>query len=489
MAGAKRLKAKMESNIRATIGRVWGEGLINIASTIVYCYIVTSYNRNPAGGCAMLVGEMSLENIRCFEKINIKFQNYRWITLLSQNGSGKSTILQALALLLAGPEGALKLAPRPVGWLRDEEQAGKISIRVHQSDNDPGKFGSERITKSFGYSYFITGEKRLTVRSKTYTEPGVHEHVEKRLTWLRQNAYVSKGTGWFAVGYGAFRRLTRLSQTIVPSLGPQARFTNFITQFNEDEPLSAFEQWMVYLDYRIAKEKDKESTRQKELGIAAINKLLPESVKYDSVTAEGRILFDVDGMKVPTISLSDGYRSVLALAGDLVWRLIQAFPESKDPLKEEGIVLIDELDIHLHPMWQRDIAGWLRQQFPNLQFIVATHSPLIAAGAGDQALTLRFALKDGKSVVEPVKNISTMNVDRILQSEAFGLVSPYSPQTQQKIDRYDDLLRRGAAATKKERAELEQLSFFMKEARPIGGPPKPGSIEAKMEAYLEKKLK
>lgn len=437
----------------------------------------------------MFVEELSLENIRCFDKVSIKFHDYKWVTLLSQNGSGKSSLLQAMALLLAGPEGALKLAPRPVGWLRDEEQAGKISIRVHQSENDPGKFGSERITKSFGYSYFLTGGKKLSVRNKVYTEPGVHEHVEKRLTWLRQNAYVSKGTGWFAVGYGAFRRLTRSSQIIVPSLEPQARFTNFITQFNEEEPLSAFERWMVYLDYRIAKEKDKEASRQRELGIVAINKLLPELVSFDSVTSEGRILFDVDGIKVPTIALSDGYRSVLALAGDLVWRLIQAFPDSKDPLKEDGVVLIDELDIHLHPMWQRDIAGWLRQQFPNLQFIVATHSPLIAAGAGDQALTLRFTLKDGKSIVESVKNISSMNVDRILQSEAFGLVSPYSPQTQQKIDRYDNLIRKGANTSNKEKEELKQLSLFMERARPIGGPPAPGSLEEKVEAYLAKVLK
>ena len=437
----------------------------------------------------MFVEEMTLENIRCFEKISIKFYNHRWITLLSQNGSGKSTILQAFALLLAGPEGAQKLASRPVGWLRDEEQPGKISIRVHQSECDPGKFGSEKVSKSFGYSYFITGSKKLTVRSKVYTEPGIHEYGEQRLTWLRQNAYVSKGKGWFSVGYGAFRRLTRSNQIIVPSLEPQARFTNFITQFNEEEPLSAFERWMVYLDYRIAKDKDKEAARQKELGIAAINRLLPESVSFDSVTAEGRILFDVEGIKVPTISLSDGFRSVLALSGDLVWRLIQAFPESPDPLKEEGVVLIDELDIHLHPIWQRDIAVWLREQFPNLQFIVATHSPLIAAGAGEQALTLRFGLKDGKSVVEPVKDISAMNVDRILQSQAFGLVSPYSPQTQEKIERYDDLVRKGPNISNKEQTELKQLSLFMEEARPIGGPPKPGSIEAKIEEYLEKKLK
>ena len=436
----------------------------------------------------MLIEELVIDNIRCFEKTTLRFRNRKWITLLSQNGCGKSTVLQSLALLLAGPEGAQKLAPRPVGWLRDEEQPGKLSIKIHQSDGDPGQFGSERVTRSFGYTFFLTGNKRLTIRNKVYTEPGVHESAEKRLTWLRQNAFVSKGLGWFAVGYGAFRRLTRKSEIIVPSLEPQARYTNFFTQFDEDQPLSAFERWMVYLDYRIVKNKDSEAKRQQALGIAAINRLLPEGVRFDSVTAEGRIFFDVEGTKVPTLALSDGYRSVLALAGDLVWRLIQAFPDSNDPLKEVGVVLIDELDIHLHPLWQRDIALWLREQFPNLQFIVATHSPLIAAGAGPEALTLKFSLNEGKGTVEEVPDVSAMNVDRLLQNRAFGLVSPYSPQTQSKIDRYDSLLVKRTKLTPKEKIEFEQLSLFMEEARPIGGPPKPGSLQKRIETYLEKKL-
>ena len=436
----------------------------------------------------MLIEELVIDNIRCFEKTTLRFRNRKWITLLSQNGCGKSTVLQSLALLLAGPEGAQKLAPRPVGWLRDEEQPGKLSIKIHQSDGDPGQFGSERVTRSFGYTFFLTGNKRLTIRNKVYTEPGVHESAEKRLTWLRQNAFVSKGLGWFAVGYGAFRRLTRKSEIIVPSLEPQARYTNFFTQFDEDQPLSAFERWMVYLDYRIVKNKDSEAKRQQALGIAALNRLLPEGVRFDSVTAEGRIFFDVEGTKVPTLALSDGYRSVLALAGDLVWRLIQAFPDSNDPLKEVGVVLIDELDIHLHPLWQRDIALWLREQFPNLQFIVATHSPLIAAGAGPEALTLKFSLNEGKGTVEEVPDVSAMNVDRLLQNLAFGLVSPYSPQTQGKIDRYDSLLVKRTRLTPKEKTEFEQLSLFMEEARPIGGPPKPGSLQKRIETYLEKKL-
>jgi hypothetical protein len=315
------------------------------------------------------------------------------------------------------------------------------------------------------------------------------ENVERRLSWLRQNAFTSTGTGWFASGYGAFRRLTRSSQIIVPSLQPQARSTNFITQFNEDDPLTAFETWILYLDYRISKSGDEEARRTTEIGIAAINQLLPEGVEFDSVSSEGRICFKIGGTVVPTIALSDGYRSILALAGDLVWRLTLAFPDSENPLKEEGVVLIDELDIHLHPLWQRWIAEWLRNQFPNLQFIVATHSPLIAAGAGEDALTLKFSIEEGKSVVRSVSDIAAMNVDRILQSEAFGLGSPYSPETQRKIERYDSLVRKGGKRAPQEEKELKQLSLFMEEARPIGGPPVPGSLDAQIEDYLQQAVK
>ena len=374
----------------------------------------------------MWVEELTLENIRCFESQAIRFGTpngsyCRWVTFLSENGGGKSTALQSLALLLAGPEGAQLLLPRPLGWLRDEEKVGKISVRIHQDQNDPNKHGTVKIKRSFGYSYSITGSQPLTVNHRPYSDAAIVPSGQKTLTWLRENAFATKGKGWFAVGYGAFRRLTRSSQILVPSLEHQARYTNFTTQFDESKPLSAFEQWLVYLDYRIAKENDEASRKQKDLGVEAINRVLPQGATFDSVRSDGNILFSIHGQKVPTIALSDGYRSVLAFVGDLVWRLLLAFPESDTPLEEHGVVLIDELDIHLHPTWQRDIAGLLRGLFPHLQFIVASHSPLIAAGAGEDALTLRFILEDKITAVETVYNLAAMNVDRILMSEAFGL--------------------------------------------------------------------
>jgi predicted ATP-binding protein involved in virulence len=131
----------------------------------------------------------------------------------------------------------------------------------------------------------------------------------------------------------------------------------------------------------------------------------------------------------------------------------------------------------------------LQEQFPNLQFIVATHSPLIASGAGENALTLKFAMYEDKAIIEKVSGISALSVDYVLRSPAFGLVSSYSPITQRKIDQYDSLLSKMDNLDKDEKKRFRQLQLFIQETRPFGGPPAPGSLEAKVDDYLEKHLK
>ena len=247
---------------------------------------------------------------------------------------------------------------------------------------------------------------------------------------------------------------------------------------------------MVYLDYRLAKDtSDKEAEKMKKIGEEAIIKLLPGDVKIAGVTTAGLIEVLVDDQKVPTISLSDGFRSVIALAGDLIWRLLQAFPDLDDPTQASGVVLIDELDIHLHPSWQREIAGWLQQVFPNLQFFVATHSPLVAAGAGQEALTLRLNIVDGQLQIGEIPYIDlAADVDRTLRSPAFGLQSTYSPPTEKKIQRYHELKRKNGNLASGERQEYEQLQLFMKEVQPFGDRVNPNSLDARIDAFLEERL-
>ncbi len=434
----------------------------------------------------MWVEEIRLENIKCFDNQTIKMGTnkaaHKWITLLGENGTGKTTVLNALALLLAGPEGAKQLLNRPEGWLKDESKFGKISITIHQDENDENKFGGDKAQRTkFGYTYFITGSKKISIRNKEYTDPTIVENSDKILTWLRNNVLIPKGKTWFAAGYGAFRRLTRENRIFTPTLQSPSRFSNFFTQFQEDKSLEAFETWLVHIDYKLAKNpNDKIASHQKNLGIKAINELLPENNFFSRIDENGKIWFNINGTEVSTIALSDGFRSIMALAGDLIWRLIEAFPESEDALKEKGVVLIDELDIHLHPIWQRDIALKLQSIFPNLQFIVATHSPLVALGAGEKAVTYSFVKQGEKIEIQPIPDIYKYSVDEVLTSPAFNLVSEFSPQVQKKIERYEEL----KAIKKRDNAqgeEYEQLTLFVRDIIIEKTP-----LQKEINAYIQK---
>ena len=103
-----------------------------------------------------------------------------------KTGGGKITALQALGLLLAGPEGAQRLLPRPVGWLRDETKPGKVMTRIHQDDNDPGQHGIDKVRRVFGYSYTLTGSQPQTINNKLYTEPTIVPSGQRVLSWLRE---------------------------------------------------------------------------------------------------------------------------------------------------------------------------------------------------------------------------------------------------------------------------------------------------------------
>ena len=105
------------------------------------------------------------------------------------------------------------------------------------------------------------------------------------------------------------------------------------------------------------------------------------------------------GVDLQIDQLSGGYKAVLSVIADIAKRLSMANPDSQNPLEEDAVILIDELDLHLHPKWQKEIVDDLKRTFPNCQFIVSTHSPFVIQSLNAEELfdikTMQYAGEEG----------------------------------------------------------------------------------------------
>ena len=111
------------------------------------------------------------------------------------------------------------------------------------------------------------------------------------------------------------------------------------------------------------------------------------------------VMTNADGVDLQIDQLSGGYKAVLSVIADIAKRLSMANPDSQNPLEEDAVILIDELDLHLHPKWQKEIVDDLKRTFPNCQFIVSTHSPFVIQSLNAEELfdikTMQYAEEEG----------------------------------------------------------------------------------------------
>lgn len=159
--------------------------------------------------------------------------------------------------------------------------------------------------------------------------------------------------------------------------------------------------------------------------------------------------------------MSDGYKIIIAMVADIASRMVEANPvteECPNPLHASGIILIDEIDLHLHPKWQREILKQLNTTFPNIQFIVTTHSPVIVVGASDIAQVIK--LNDNNEGNTFSGELPISNIGQVLLSELFGLKSLQSPVWDGKIQERDSILAK-QELSKEDEARLAQLDEEM----------------------------
>lgn len=154
--------------------------------------------------------------------------------------------------------------------------------------------------------------------------------------------------------------------------------------------------------------------------------------------------------------MSAGFKIMVAMIADLAARMAEANPQSEHPLDESGIVLIDEIDLHLHAKWQRIVLKQLHDIFPRVQFVITTHSPLVVLGADSDYVQL-FKLKSAAEVEEiSLTEMSSYDVGLILLSDAFDVDSIYSPEIAKSQKRRMDLLRK-LTLSQEESEELKRL--------------------------------
>lgn len=305
-----------------------------------------------------------------------------WTMLLGENGHGKSSVLQALALVLAG---------------RAEREG--LDLR----DEDFVRHGAERA--------------EITVKLAEFEQP-------RQLVIGTQGMLVSGLDGPVAVAaYGAARVPARF---IRHGRAPDPKRPRVYNLFHPGAQLIAATQWLLSAD--------DETFRTIA---SALRELLYEP-EAAFERRDGTVLLQrPNGPPIPIEHLSDGYRSLIALAVDVMAYFSTRFGSLA---RAEGVVLVDEISVHLHPRWQMRVVKALSGAFPTLQFIASTHDPLSLRGMDEGRVIVLNQTKPGEEIFrlpdDEVPTVAGLRVDELLTSPVFGLRSTLDDETEALFDEY-----------------------------------------------------
>ncbi|WP_233233276.1 AAA family ATPase [Bordetella sp. LUAb4] len=353
----------------------------------------------------MYLVDLELENFRAIRHMTLQFggknsaaASRRWTVLLGENGCGKSSVLKAIGLLLAGSEALPDLLGTTDQWIHTEADTARLRATIATAD------GKER-------------EVSLVLRRGKGRDSVIKSNA-KQLRPL--DAAIGKAErNYFLAGYGAFRRPPGPSQSRrFSSLG---RAGHVATLFSHDADLVSLEDWAMDLDYR-------REDNGRAIISSALNRLLP-GMSFKSIDKERRavIMSTIDG-DVPLRQLSEGYQAMAAWAGDLLFRMTETFGDYRDPLAARGLLLIDEMDLHLHPVWKRTLVEFLNDAFPNLQVVATTHSPLSVQQCNEDELFV-IRREAGQPTLIPFKgDPSRMRLSELFLSPLIGLDTLDSPK-------------------------------------------------------------
>lgn len=196
----------------------------------------------------------------------------------------------------------------------------------------------------------------------------------------------------------------------------------------------------------------------------SIKQLLPHDLNDNQLTLiNNQVVFQ--NSEIPFTNFSDGYKSTITLALDIMMKLSSSHADMN---KISGIVIIDELGNQLHPRWQMRIVNQLRAVFPRITFIVSTHHPLCLRGSNVGEVVLLRTVEGTVEAIRDLPDPSSLRVDQLLSSEYFGLSSLIDPELEAKFNRYYYLLSLQKNISSDEANELNGLKDELRNKKQLG---------------------
>lgn len=310
-----------------------------------------------------------------------------WHVILGQNGSGKSSVIRSLALLEMGEREAYAARQDFSRWISDESHTARISGDFTYDEGYDTVAGGGRSPKRV-----ISCAVDLKRTETSFATAAVANFSGERV----QRTLWGGAPGWFSASFGPFRRFTGGDRVYDRLFVSNKRLAPHLTALGEDVALSEALSWLTGLhvqslqemrsDYDRSLESKAELTLQHVVNFINNSGFMPNKSYIDAITNDDVYVSDGNGNSIVIEQLSDGYRSALSMALELIRQMFELYGFEKmaeamrrvpGTIQAPGVVAIDEVDAHLHPTWQRDIGRWLTRSFPRVQFIITTHSPIV----------------------------------------------------------------------------------------------------------------